>query len=107
MATMKAPTVLPEPWCSMSEEQVGQLKEEEVRQMFGAITAPTLAAFRTQIRSMRTSEIIGLIVSSNVLAQKLLADDDLDTFNAQDEQLIMAAALLALGDEIDRRIPRP
>jgi hypothetical protein len=59
---------------------------------------------------MQTSELIGYIAHPGSLDKRLFVDtsvDRLDRYTGHDEQLIMAAAIMAVGEEIDRRIPRP
>lgn len=107
MPRSKEVTVLPEPWRSMTEEDAAKFTEAESRRMLAAVTTPALEKLRIDVRAMRTSEIVLGLGHSQELSKRLLTDEDLDKYGAADEMLIMGAAIVALGDELDRRIPRP
>jgi hypothetical protein len=104
--------ILPEPWISMTEAQLAQMKEPEARQMLAAVSTPELSKFRQDVRSLRTSELIMLLTHGGQLAAKVLPPDAEDirvkrAYDNEEEQLIIAAGAIMLGDEIDRRVPRP
>lgn len=100
-------TLLPEPWRSMTEEQLHALKPVEARQMLTAVRTPTLLAFRAQVNAMQTSELILAIADPGRIARKLVPPDEPVEYNYGDERIVVEAALLAISVEIDRRIPRP
>jgi len=105
-------TVLGEPWCSMTEEQAQNMTADQARQMLQSVKTPKLDELRRELRGLRTSELIGYIAHPGSLDKKLFVDDGppgdrLDRYTGHDEQLIMGAAVMAVGDEIDNRIPRP
>ncbi len=106
-------TVLGEPWCSMTEEDARNMTREQARQMLLSVKDPKLDAFRGSLRAMQTSELISYIAHPGQVDSKLFDDSGppsfsrLEKYGSADEQMIMGAALMAVGDEIDRRIPRP
>lgn len=84
------------------------MTEAETREALTKVHAPKLDELRAAIPKMRTSELLGLLLNAEALVD-ILDDGGADPFKYTKEQdtLIGAAALLALGDEIDRRIPVP
>jgi hypothetical protein len=107
MDSMKKITVLGEPYVSMTDEQAQKMKPDEARQMLQTVKYPQLDEVRSSVRTMLTSELIGHVAHPGGLEKRLFATDAQDKLTVYDEQLIMAAAIMAIGDEIDRRIPRP
>ena len=74
------------------------MNEAETRAALTNVHSPKLYALRAAIPKMRTTELIGLIVHPEILVDML--DEDASSAYG-------AAALLAITDEIDRRIPVP
>lgn len=90
--------------------------EVNAREALAKVHTPKLDELRTAVPKMRTSELLGLIVNAEALIDALggvevLNEDDPGPpkfkYTRAEEALIAAAALLALGNEIDRRIPVP
>lgn len=98
---------LPEPWASMNEEQIRALDEPELRQIFGQVSTPALIAFRQSLRGKRTSSLIAFLSRPDTFMRDLIPEGEYNEYNRADEDLIVGAAALAVGDEIDNRIPRP
>jgi hypothetical protein len=74
------------------------MNEAETRAALANVHAPKLDELRAAIPKMRTSELLGLIVHAEGLVDML--DDGATDIHA-------AAALWAIANEIDRRIPVP
>jgi hypothetical protein len=83
------------------------MTEAEVRKVLEGLKTPTLDRLRENVRQMRTSAILELTTTPSKLIQRLDLSPSPFGNNAQQEQAIVAAALLTLTDEIDRRIPIP
>ena len=79
------------------------LTEAETREALAKVHSPKLDELRAAIPKMRTSELLGLLLNAAALVD-IIDDDGADPFKCTKEQetLIGAAALLALGDEIDQ-----
>lgn len=98
---------LPEPWRSLPQDRAVSMKEDQAREMFTAIHTPELDKLREDVKTMRTSELIVLIAHADQVEKRVFDDDDLDRYSRDEEYLLLAAAMLAVGDEVDRRFPRP
>lgn len=96
------------------EQQTPAMTEAEARQALADVRSPKLEALRADIPKMVTSKLLGLIVHSEALAE-MLEDGPYDPktgpptykYTVDEETVIVGAALQAIGDEIDRRIPVP
>jgi hypothetical protein len=91
----------------MTDEQAQKMTQDEARQMLMSVKYPQLDELRASVRAMQTSELIGHVAHTHGLEKRLFVTDHQNTLTSYDEQLILAAAVMSLGDEIDRRIPRP
>lgn len=80
------------------------ITEDQARVYLNALRTPALEAWRSAIRTMRTSDLLGVAGNSELLAHKLTIA--LPLANDRDQEILMAA-MLALYEEIDRRIPIP
>ncbi len=77
---------------------------DQARAYLLALSTPTLDGFRKQVKTLKTSELLILMGDPKSVAQALALSMQVAT--PADQEVFMAA-LLALGDEIDRRIPIP
>ena len=107
MKTVLKYVTLPEPWASMTEEQAHAMTEADARKMFGAVQSPVLTTYRSTARTMQTSELIATLSRPERMLRTLFTDEQRDQMTRDDHELLCGAALLILGDEIDRRVPRP
>ena len=82
------------------EEQ--PMTEDQVRAYLMQISTPMLDAFRVKTRSMRTSELIGLMGNPETLATLV----GITTMNDEAQEIFMAG-MIALANELDRRVPVP
>lgn len=90
---MPAPSLVPS-----AAEQIA-LDETKVREMLASLHAPWLDEWRTRVTTMRTSELL-IACNPEVIAEMCRTQPDAD-------EKAVAAALIAVADEIDRRIPIP
>jgi len=77
------------------------MNESEAREYLANQTSPKLDAFRATLRTERTSNLIAYYTSPEALLN--LVDDSF--LSDEEVKLLIAAAVVAVGDEIDRRIP--
>lgn len=92
-----------------------QLTEAETRQALAAVRSPKLDELRTALPKTRTSELLGLLMNAEALVERLDEDGENDPksgpptfkYTRQQDELRAVAAMLAITDEIDRRIPVP
>lgn len=99
----------------MTEKKQVPVTEAEVRQALAAVHTPRLDELRAAVPKMSTSELLVLLMNGEALVDRLDEDGEYDPksgpptfkYTRKEEELIGAAALLAITDEIDRRIPVP
>lgn len=79
------------------------ISEDEARSYLANVKTAKLDALRVKIPTMKTSELIGLACNPDAVCFHLGVSD----MTNQGQQAIFMAGALAIGDEIDRRIPTP
>ena len=87
----------------------------EARQGLANVHSPKLDTLRADISKMATSRLLGLLVITEALDELLDEDGPYDPksgfpkhkHTVKQETVIVAAAVLAISDEIDHRIPVP
>jgi hypothetical protein len=86
--------------------------EAKAREELSNVHSPKLDALRTNVLKMRTSELLALVVNDESLDDQLNEDGPYDPktgpmfkYTVKEMAVITAAALIAIFDEIDRRIP--
>jgi hypothetical protein len=86
--------------------------DDKTRQALTAVHSPKLDTLRAALPEMRTSTLIGLLTNADILVDRLDEDGPYDPkagpqykYTEEQQTLIATAAVLAIGDEIDRRIP--
>jgi hypothetical protein len=91
----------------MSEEEAAKYQHDEdnARRMLAAVSTPELDKLRDGVRTMRTSELVAGLARSDAIMKQVMPD--VWQYSDEDEMLIGAAALIVLGDELDRRVPVP
>ncbi len=72
------------------------MTEAENRTWLSTMSTPKLDAFRKQLRSFSTSELVLYLIGPRTLNALFSGDPN-----------VIKAAMLALCDEIDRRVPVP
>lgn len=80
-----------------------EMSEDAARAYLASLRGEKLDAFRVQVGKLRTSEIVMLSTRPD-LAFHAVGEPTADEL--RNNQLVMAA-ILALGDELDRRVPVP
>lgn len=80
------------------------ITEDQARAYLLALSTPPLEAWRVSVRTLKTSDLLGLAGNPELLAYKLTVS--LPPASERDQEILMAA-MLALSEEIDRRIPIP
>lgn len=82
------------------------LTETEARMVVAGMTTPALTAFRARVPAMATSQLVGILAGNDELldaiAESIGVDDDTPE---ADTKGLLAAAFLAVSDELDARIP--
>lgn len=84
-------------------EADAELTEDQVREYLAKLSTPKLVAFRAHVLSMKTSELIGCMSNPDQVAGVISTGA---IFSDEDKEAAMAA-MLAIADEIDRRMPIP
>lgn len=77
---------------------------DQARAYLLQVSTPALDNFRTQMKAIKTSELLSLMANPELVTNALGFTEEAFT-TAQQEAFM--AALLAVADEIDRRIPIP
>lgn len=98
----KLTLVPPEPGSTPRRSLEG-MNEEQMREYLNSVQSVRLDELRESLRTMRTSELLVWFTNPAVVAGTL--GQDTDATEPQELQLLVAAAMLALSDEIDRRLP--
>lgn len=83
------------------EPDIEEMPEEEARAFLMSLKGERLDAFRIKVPTMRTSELIAHYSHPEIIAHMVM---DSTTDERRNQQVTMAA-VLAVADEIDRRIP--
>lgn len=87
------------------------LSEAEVRAAVGDFSTPKLDELRAAVPAMLTTELIGFLISSETLLDRLgIVVDEAQLREGEDlltepQQLSLVAGLIAIGDELNKRIP--
>ncbi len=76
---------------------------EEVLAYLANVHTPKLDALRAKVPTMKTSDLIGLACNPDALAHHLSVANMTDSM----QQAIFMAGSVAIGTELDRRIPVP
>lgn len=80
------------------------MTEDQARAYLIALRTPKLDAFRVRVKTMKTSELIGCYANVEHVAVSVC--DFPDKPSDADQEALMAG-LLAVTEEIDRRLPIP
>ncbi len=89
------------------------MTEDEVRAWLNELHTPKLDAFRTRLRSERTSALLVFqrgdepIIATTMAEIRDEAKAELEAIGEDADQIALIAVLVAIGDELDRRIPIP
>ena len=94
------------------------MTESEARKALAEVRAPKLDTLRANIPKMSTSGLLGLLINTEALHDLLDEDGShvpksgppkfpTHKYTMEEEAMIVAAAAIAISDEIDRRIPIP
>jgi hypothetical protein len=83
------------------------ITEEHARAYLRALSTPRLDAFRAKIPTLKTSELIGCSIDLGHVASVVCITPITAAQPTDDDREALMAAMLAIGDEIDRRIPIP
>lgn len=83
------------------------ITEEQARAYLRALSTPRLDAFRAKIPTLKTSELIGCSIDPGHVASVVCVTPITAAQPTDDDREALMAAMLAIGDEIDRRIPIP
>lgn len=76
--------------------------EEQARAYLYNLHTPALDDLRSRLRTMKTSELVGLMANVEFIANAVCTSSEQ---RVNDESIM--AAILAVSDEIDRRVPIP
>lgn len=79
--------------------------EAELRQQLESESSPALDKLRAEAPAMRTSHLIVLLTDAKAFTRVLDEDGDLGALDAARVERLVAAGMLAVCDEIDRRFP--
>jgi hypothetical protein len=80
-----------------------EITAERARAQLVEISTPLLDAFRAEIPSLKTSELIVWLTKMEMLMYRLVDENESEEM----ANAIAQSALIALADEIDRRLPGP
>ncbi len=87
------------------------MTEEELRAWISELRSPKLDAFRTRLRSERTSTLLAYQSGDNPyivgLVEELLTEPGIELLEGEADTIMIAAVTIAINDELDRRIPIP
>lgn len=95
------------------EPSLLELPENELRAKISALNSPALSKLRANVRVARTSVLISWFMNPAQILDDLCVAEfgkrmvDLDRAQAKRIDAVLAGTALAIGDEIDRRIPVP
>jgi hypothetical protein len=95
---------IPPEWLEKSD-LVGK-DEATLRVMLVAVDSPEITAMRAKVSSLRTSELLTVFSQPLALFERHIGPDCFDAFTDDEGSLVCAACVLAVTDEIDRRIPQ-
>lgn len=84
-------------------QEVDTISEDDARVYLTNLSTPMLDALRVKAHEMKTSELLGVMGNAEMLMMILGLSD----INAAGAHEVFMAGMLALADEIDRRIPVP
>jgi hypothetical protein len=82
-----------------------KITREEAMSLLREIHTPKLDAFRAQVPDMYTSDLLAYLTNPDQLMEAILPEDPFEMKKDQ-ELVITQAALGAVAEEIDLRIPR-
>lgn len=80
-------------------------EDAELRRQLDAESTPALRELRAAVPATRASYLITLLTDPKALTTLLDESGELSALDGERVEVIVAAALLAICDEIDRRIP--
>lgn len=98
----KLTLVPPDPATHVPPPTIDQMTEEQARAYLMSVRSPLLDGLRARVVKMKTSELIAWLANPQITSE-LIAEDS----NEQTHEALLTAAMLAIADEVDRRIPIP
>lgn len=77
--------------------------EDQVRAQLAKVSTPSLDRLRAEIKTMPMSSLLMAFVTGG---GQLVGDEELK-MDKQELEIVLAAYVVVLGDEVDRRFPVP
>lgn len=91
------------------------MPDSEIRKLAAAVSTPKLDAFRARVKESTTSGLV-LLLSDPAAVHDIVSDPGprlgigellMQSERFERVQLLIAAAIIAVRDELDRRVPVP